>query len=286
MIHIGMDPTIFTLGPFQLTWHSFFAFLGVVLAIYLAGRWARNSPGVNQDMVYATAVWALIGGIVGARFVHVIDHWSFYTSNPAEILAIYKGGIALYGAILGAFVGGAAYAYLNKFPVGKLADLAAPVVLLAQGVGRIGDIINGEHCSVGTTMPWGFVYTHPNSEAFASCYNTVRAATPSTHPAVAYELIWDLLAFAVLWRLRGRLQPDGMLFALYLALYSTGRFFISFFRTDKVWVIGLQEAQLIAVLVLAVTVPLLAYRASFIRREVVPEAPSPRSPRRRRQPRR
>ena len=265
MIHVGMDPSIFVMGPFQVTWHSFFAFLGVIVGVYLAGRWAKYFQGIDQDIVYGTAVWVVIGGILGARLVHVVDHWRFYAAYPMEILAVWNGGIALYGAIIGAFLAGAAYAYMNKLPLGRLADLAAPAALLGQAIGRIGDIINGEHCSVATTMPWGIVYTHPNSDAFG-CYANLRASTPSTHPAVAYELIWDLLACVVVWSLRDRIQPDGMLFTVYLVLYSTGRFFISFFRTDKVWLVGLQEAQLIAILILLVTVPLLAYKATFVRR--------------------
>jgi len=283
MIHIGLNPDIFTLGPFQLTWHGFFAFVGVAVAVYLAGRWAKRSPGLNMDMVYSTAVWTIIGGILGARLIHVLDHWRYYLDNPAQLPALWNGGIALYGAIIGGFAGGVAYAYLNKFPIGKVVDLAAPAALLAQAIGRIGDIINGEHCATGTTLPWGVVYTHPDSPAFG-CFANVRATTPSTHPAVVYELLWDLLAFGVVWKLRGRLQPDGMLFVFYLALYAFGRFFISFFRTDKVWVVGLQQAQLISVAVLLITISVLAYRVSWATASGARPTPPPRSARRRRQP--
>jgi prolipoprotein diacylglyceryltransferase len=146
-----------------------------------------------------------------------------------------------------------------SFTVGALADVSAPAVILAMAVGRIGDIINGEHVSKSTTMPWGFVYTNP-----ASPTNQQWGVTP-THPTMVYEMLWDLAVFGVLWLLRGRIRPPGILFAIMLAGYSIGRFFISFLRIDKVWLSGLNEAQLISLVVLAIMVPLLAYRAQLVR---------------------
>ncbi|MBI2856321.1 MAG: prolipoprotein diacylglyceryl transferase [Chloroflexi bacterium] len=257
MIHIGMDPNMVEFGTFVLTWHGFFAFVAVVVAVVLVARWARGE-GIIGDVVYSTAVWAIIGGIVGARLVHVIDRWDVYSDNPGEIIAVWGGGIALFGAILGGFVGGAIYAHFQRYPIGRLADVTAPAMLVAQTIGRIGDIINGEHVSETTRLSWGFVYTHPDSLS-----NQVYGLQAS-HPAVVYEMIWNMLVLGVIWWLRGRIKPDGMLFALYLALYSFGRFFITFLREDKTWFAGLQEAHLIALVVMAVTIPLLVYRAHLV----------------------
>ncbi|MBF8268121.1 MAG: hypothetical protein HW388_1629 [Dehalococcoidia bacterium] len=257
MIHIGMDPNIIEKWGLVLSWHGLFSFIAVVVAVVLVARWARRE-GMVADVVYSTATWAIIGGIVGARAFHVIDRWDYYVDNPGDILAIWNGGIALFGAILGGFAGGVAYAKLSKYPVGKLADLAAPAVLVGQFIGRIGDIINGEHIAKPTSFSWGFVYTHPDSLS-----NQVWGLAAS-HPVAAYEMIWDVLVLGALWWLRSRIKPDGMLFVLYLAFYSFGRFFISFLRMDKVWFAGLQEAHVIAILVLAVTVPLLVYRGRWM----------------------
>jgi len=259
MIHIGMNPNLIDVGRFVLTWHGFFAFVAVVVAVALVARWAQRA-GIVGDVVYSTAIWAIIGGILGARAVHIIDRWDFYSDNPGEILAIWRGGIALYGAILGGFAGGAIYARLSKYPIGRLADLTAPALLIAQTIGRIGDIINGEHISKATDLSWGFVYTHPDSLS-----NQVHGLLAS-HPAVVYEMIWNMMVLGVVWWLWGRIKPDGMLFALYLGLYSFGRFFITFLREDKIWVVGLQEAHLIAIVVIVVAVPLLAYRGRLVRR--------------------
>ena len=259
MIQIGMDPNMIDVGGFLLTWHGFFAFVGVVVAVVLVARWAPRQ-GIVSDVVYSTAIWAIIGGIVGARIVHVVDEWDTYSPNPWEIIAIWRGGIALFGAILGGFVGGAIYARVQGYPIGRLADLTAPALLIAQTIGRVGDIINGEHLSKLTDLSWGFVYTHPDSLSNQWYGLTAR------HPVVVYEMIWNMMVLGVIWWLWGRIKPDGMLFALYLGLYSFGRFFISFLRNDPIWFAGLQEAHLIAIVIVVAIVPLLAYRGRLVSR--------------------
>lgn len=259
MIHIGMDPNIAQLGTFTLAWHGFFAFVAVVVAVFLVARWAKQN-NIIEDVVYSTAIWAIIGGILGARIVHVIDWWDYYGQNLVDIVAIWNGGIALFGAILGGFLSGAIYARLQGYPIGKLADLTAPALLIAQSIGRIGDIINGEHISKSTNFSWGFVYTHPDSLS-----NQVHGLSAS-HPVILYEIAWNMICLALIWSLRGRLKPDGMLFALYLSVYSLGRFFVSFLRQDKTWFAGLQEAHIISIIIVAIALPLLVYRARVVER--------------------
>ncbi|MBI2935626.1 MAG: prolipoprotein diacylglyceryl transferase, partial [Chloroflexi bacterium] len=251
-----------------ISWHGFLSFVAVALAIYLVAYWA-SKEGIPTDPIYTTAVYAIIGGIVGARLFHVIDEWRFYLDNPGQIIAIWTGGIAIWGAVLGGLAGGLIGARLQKLPIGKVADLAGMAMILAMAVGRIGDIINGEHVSRFTNMPWGFVWSNPASPTF-QVYGLA-----STHPVVVYEMIWDLILFWLLYRyLWKRLKPDGMVYVAFLAFYAFGRFFISFYRLDREWIAGLTEAQLISIGVMLVTVPLLAYRARFEPREPV----APRSP--------
>ena len=253
MIEINIAPNMFDIGSLTLSWHGFFIFVAVSMAVFLAARWGRRL-GILPDVVYSTAIWAIIGGIVGARIVHVVDEWAFYSDNPGQIFAIWQGGIGLWGAILGGFFGGAIYAWISKFPIGKLADATAPALLIAQTTGRIGDIINGEHFAKSTSLPWGLEYGNTGSPSFALA---------AQHPAIVYLMIWNMIALGILWQFRGRLRPDGMVFVLYLALYAVGRFAIQFARRDDVWVAGLQEAHFIALIVLAVTVPLLIFKAKL-----------------------
>lgn len=279
-ITIGISPNIFEFGGMVLSWHGFLTFVAVAVAVYLVARWGTKE-GLVADAIYSVSVWAIIGGIVGARLVHVIDFWEIYQTNPISILYIWNGGIAIYGAILGGFIGGSLYILIrnsnwflrlwgryfrfagepDKAPlpeIGRLADIAAPALFIGMAIGRVGDIINGEHFARATDLPWGVIYTHPLSPSFIE-------SRPASHPAVAYEMLFDLALVGVLWPLRHRLRPHGMLFTLYLALYSMGRFFLSFLREDKAYFLGLQEAQFIALGVMLITIPLLVYKAQFVR---------------------
>lgn len=258
MIEIPIEPNIVAMaGQFVLSWHGLFSFVAVAVAVFLVGRWAPTR-GVLPDDIYSIAIWAIIGGIIGARIVHVVDNWEFYQNSPDRIIAIWAGGIGLWGGILGGFLAGAAYALIRKHPVGLIADLAAPAVLLAQTIGRVGDIVNGEHCAKAWDFALAFIWTSDAADA-SRCANGVGVAV---QPVIAYEMIWNALALVLIWNLRNRLRPDGMLFALYLALYALGRFGITFFREDRVWGdFGMQEAHYIALLVLIITVPLLIIKA-------------------------
>ncbi len=251
MIKIGMDAFLFTLGPLALSWHSLFMVVGLAVGVWLPARRAAKA-GLSVDTLYSLALWAIPGGILGARLVHVIDYWDFYAANPTIIFAFWRGGLAIWGGILGGTLAVVIFNRVRSFPLARYADLLAPGLILAQAIGRIGDIINGEHLSTPTGLPWGVVYTHPGSLSYG---------LPPTHPAVAYELLMDLFIFGALWKLRGRLQPDGSLFLLYLILYSVGRFFLSFLRLDSntVW-LSLNQPQWICLLVLVSAVPFMVWR--------------------------
>lgn len=282
-ISIGINPNLIDGGGLALSWHGFMTFAAVAVAVFLVVRWGSRE-GLNADAIYAVAFWGILGGVVGARLLHVIDAWSYYENDPVRIVYVWSGGVTVYGAILGGFVFAAAYMIIRnsefsleawrryfrflgepvKAPlpsVGRLADITAPAMLVAQAIGRVGDVINGEHCAKFTSLPWGVVYTHPERQSLA-CEQSFGPGP--THPAVAYELLMDVAILAALWPLRKRLHPPGMFFALYLATYSVGRFGLSFLRVEYSQYGPLNEAQIIALLVLVVTVPLLMYKAQLL----------------------
>ena len=279
-ISIGINPNLIEIGTFILSWHGVMTFVAVATAVFLVVRWGGRD-GMIVDSVYSVAVWAIIGGVIGARILHVIDFWNeVYKDDLGSIFTVWSGGIAIYGAIVGGFVGGALYIMIRNsdwflamwrkvFPfmgeahranlpgIGRLADITVPALLLAMAIGRVGDIINGEHFSKVTDLPWGIIYTHANSPGIFR---------PPTHPAVAYELLFDLVLLAAIWPLRDRIRPHGMYFALYLATYSIGRFFLSFMREEFNEYFGaLNEAQVVAIIVVIVTVPLLVWKAQLVR---------------------
>ena len=279
-ISIGINPNLIDVGNFILSWHGVMTFIAGAVAVWLVARWGAKE-GMIVDSIYSVSVWAIIGGVVGARALHVIDFWDeVYKHDFVSVFLVWSGGIAIYGAILGGFAGGALYIIVRNsewflslwrtiFPfmgeahranlpsIGRLADITAPALLIAQAIGRIGDMINGDHYAKMTDLPWGVIYTHPDSPGIFR---------PPTHPAVGYELLFDLVLLAAIWPLRDRLRPNGMFFTLYLATYSIGRFFLSFLREEFNEYFGaLNEAQVVAILVVIVTVPLLVRKAQLVR---------------------
>ena len=267
MIHIGMNPNFFTAGSFTMSWHGLFTGLAVLVAVILSVRLAKEKAIVIED-VYSITLWGVIGGIIGARLFHVIDKWStIYQYDPKQILYFWEGGLSLYGALVGGFVFGITYAAIRKLPLGKVADLAAPGMVLGQAIGRIGCLINGDAYGTPTSLPWGVLYTNPDAAATAGPW--VNGQLVAGHPVPAYEIIWDLLILALLLRLRKRLKHNWMLFLIYASLYSVGRFGFSFVRGDEDAVLGpLHQAQVISLIIIVVTVPLLIWLA----RRPVPKA--------------
>jgi len=266
----------------QITWHGFFTAVGTLVGIWLAVRWAVKA-GYTEDDTFSVAMWGVVGAIIGARLFHVIDQWDLYSRDPLMILRINEGGLAIYGTIVGGPIAGALYAWHRKLNVPRLADVAAPPLIMGMAIGRIGDIINGEHHGVGADgFPLAFVYTNPA---------TLGELNKPVHLAVGYEMLLDLAIFCVLvWmargfirdrrgRLRFNWQPryprDGMLFWTYLALYSFGRFFVQFYRVDTPFALGLSQAQLLSVLTGMVAVWFLVYLSNRARKLGPSPAPVP-----------
>ena len=260
MIHIGINPDIATIGSLTIGWHGILMFIGIVVGVLLTLYLARRA-GFTDDIIYTASIWAVVFGLIGARISHILDHLSDYRGNPGEIIAVWNGGLGWYGALIGGILAVVVYSRIRKFSLARFADAAAPGIILGLAIGRIGCTINGDAAGTPTSLPWGFVYTNPNSFAPLGI---------ATHPYPVYEIIWDLMVFGLLWRLKDRIKPDGSLFLVMIATYSFGRFFLSFLK-DEVPVLGpLHESHLISIALFVIAVALLAYRKV---RLVKPEPP-------------
>ncbi len=214
----------------------------------------KKGAKISYDTLFTAALVGIPSGIVFSRLLHVIDLWDYYSQNPGQIIG--GAGLSAYGAILGAALGVWVYSQVSKFKFGYLADVAAPAIILAQAIGRVGCTINGCCYGTPTSLPWAIVYTHPDSLAPLGV---------ATHPTTVYELIYNLIVFGVLLKLRGRFKPDGSLFLIYLSLYSLWRLGTDFWRDGTPFFFGLHQAQVIAIIVLAITIPLLALRTRWVR---------------------
>jgi phosphatidylglycerol---prolipoprotein diacylglyceryl transferase len=234
-IIVDVDPVIVQMGHFSLRWYGLFVGLAIVTAFLIARREGMRR-GISEDAIFNVGTWGVLGGVVGARLLHVVDHWPGYAANPVSILAIQDGGLAIYGAILGGVAAGSFCAHRQGLSVPKIADAAAPALVMAQAIGRIGCLFNGDALGSPTSLPWGIAYVNPAAMA--------PSLGVAYHPTPAYEMLGDLLIFALLWKLRGRVRTDGVIFLAYLALYSTLKFTVSFARQEAIFFAGLQEAQL------------------------------------------
>jgi phosphatidylglycerol:prolipoprotein diacylglycerol transferase len=252
MIQIPFDPEIH-FGPFGLAWHGVFTAVGIFFGVWLPIRLVRGR--VSEEAAWSVATWGVVGGIVGARLLHVADRWDFYSEHLDQILYIWTGGIAVWGAAIGGVLGGLIAAIRRgDVPIGATADAAASGLSLGFAVGRIGDIINGEHhaiaCDAGPGICVG--YTHPL---------TLGQPGP-VHLVVAYDMFWDLLGVAlVLFLLRTQLArpPQGRIFWVWVLWYAIGRFALGFLRIgDPTPIAGLRQDQLVSVVAALVAIPAFA----------------------------
>ena len=212
--------------------------------------------GVPHD-IYALFLWGIIGGYIGGRLAHVIDYWEHYAANPRELIGF--AGLALYGTIIGILVAVWIYMRVRRVPFSSLAGMGEAIAIgapVAQAIGRVGCIING--CCFGKPSPF---QSFPGAVIY-----TARDSIPREYwgvplyPAQIYFLLWNLIVIAILWRLRGRLRPQGSLFFLYLCLYAAGDFGLRFFRIGDPFLLGLHHGQVIGLAILVVAVPWLIIR--------------------------
>lgn len=253
MLTINLDPVLVHLGSLALSWYGLAVAAGIAAGVGITIREAARRD-LPPGPIFDVAAWAVVGGFIGGRLLHVVDRWPEYAANPGAILAVQNGGLAILGAVLGGTLTGAFGAWRAGLPVRCLSDAAAPGVVLGQAIGRLGCLVTGDALGPATDGTWGIVYTHPGSSA--------PILGVAYQPTFAYEMAWDLAVFSVLWVVRERLRGDGYLFGLYLALYGFGKFVLTFLRTETVWLVGLQEAQLLAVATMAVAAAWAFWRPS------------------------
>jgi phosphatidylglycerol:prolipoprotein diacylglycerol transferase len=212
---------------------------------------------VKDDRIYPFAIAVVLGGLVGARVAHVLDNWNVYAPRPLDVLAFWNGGIGTTGAPIGSSIAGFIAARRLRLPLGFMFDISVIGIALGEAIGRIGDVINGEHHATACSgLSWCVRYTHP----------ATLGQTDYVQPVAAYDGLIMLAIFVVLllyWRrVRGR-PPEGRVYWAYLLLFGGFRFLTSFMRLDPLFVDGLQEAQLLGLIYAVsavVMLPLLTAR--------------------------
>ncbi len=246
-----IDPVAFQFFSFKIYWYAIIiniAFIaGIIMACYLARK-----EGFPTDHILNLVIVIIPAAIIGARIYYVLFNWTYYSLNPGEIAAIWHGGLAIHGGLLGGTL--AALVYIRKkglFP-GQIADLMAPGVILGQAVGRWGNFINQE------------AHGGPASAEFMSRFPSFISEQMYIegqyyHPTFLYESGWNLLVFIILMVFRSRRRFSGEVALWYLALYSLGRFFIEAMRTDSLMIGTLKTAQLVSIGLILISSAIVVY---------------------------
>ncbi|MFS0577213.1 prolipoprotein diacylglyceryl transferase [Sporosarcina sp. 179-K 3D1 HS] len=252
---LEINPVAFSLGPFPVRWYGILIVSGIVLA-YLVVQREMVKRGMHKDFLTDLLIWAVPISILCARIYYVVFSWDYYKDHPGQIIQIWEGGIAIHGALIGAFL--TTYFYTKKRGVSfwKVVDIAAPGLLIGQIIGRWGNFINQE------------AYGGPVSERFLETtiipdwimkQMTVEGVTH--HPTFLYESMWNVVGLIILILLRRVNLKRGEMFLFYLVWYSFGRFFIEGMRTDSLYVIGeLRAAQLVSVIAIVIAIILFITR--------------------------
>ena len=249
LIKIGIDPVLVTIGGLKIHWYGIMIAIGLYVAIQVALREATRR-GISRDQLMNVALLAAVLGIIGGRLYYVVqNNPSFYVHHPTEIIAVWQGGMAFFGAMAGGALAVAISSWRWHIPFWNLLDVGAIGMTIGQAIGRIGNIINGDIVGYKTNG-WGFEYTNPH---------TFGPLNVPVQPASLYELLISLALFVLLWNLRTRVHPAGMLAMIYIVLYSVSQFFIFFLRDNIVILGGLKQAQVTSLVVIALSLPVIAY---------------------------
>lgn len=269
-------PILVEIGPITIRWYGLLiasaVLIGITLSQYLAKR--RH---VDPDLLGDLVIWLIIGAIPAARLYYVLFEWSRYAQNPERIIAIWEGGIAIHGAIIGGTIAALIFARLKHISFWQLADLVAPSLILGQAIGRWGNFFNSEAFGDPTNLPWK-LYIPPAQRP------PQFANFDYFHPTFLYESLWNLMVFGLLLTLffRGlkgkpRLKT-GTLFLVYLVAYSLGRVWIEGLRTDSLMLGPLRMAQVVSLVGIGLGLAGLAWLYGYKRSlpDVAPVQPEER----------
>ena len=241
-----MYPVLIQLGTFELRSYGIIVALSFFLGLWLSTKEAKRrglDPGLVQDF----ALYALAGGIIGARLYFVLfSKPSYFLQNPWEIVAIWHGGIGIIGALLGGLVTALWYCRRKKLSFWRFADTLAPGVALGQAAGVIACLLNGDSYGKPTDLAWAITYTDP------------RAMAPLNvplHPVEIYEMAIYLLVFLIVWQTRKKYQTNGFAFLTYLAGYGAARVSVEFFRgSPAIFAWDIPAAQVFGVALILISI--------------------------------
>lgn len=272
------SPTINYLefGPIQIRFYALFIILGIAIAVYLTERRLRRI-GHPSGIAIDVAIWAVPLGMIAARIYHVATHPTDYFYSGANLLRVFyiwEGGIAIFGAVIGGLIGIWIVSRRAGLSFLTILDALAPGMLIAQGVGRIGNYFNQELYGAPTDLPWGLLIGSSN----AAFPDGVPAGT-AFHPLFLYELIWNVVGALLILNI-GRVTStsrvsklgSGSALGIYLAWYGLGRAWLEMLRFDptELLILGVKFNTLTAAAAFLVGVG-ITWRAVVVHRRAEEE---------------
>jgi phosphatidylglycerol:prolipoprotein diacylglycerol transferase len=216
-----MYPVLVQIGTFEFRSYGVFVALAFLLGLWFSTKEAKRR-GLDPELIADFGVYALVGGIVGARLYFVVfSDPAYFLRKPWEILAVWHGGLGILGALFGGFLTALWYCRRKKISIWRFADTLAPGVALGQAAGVIACLLNGDSFGKPAEVAWAITYTDP------------RAMAPLNvplHPVELYEMAAYFLVFLLLWQTRRKFSTEGFAFLTYLVGYGAARLAVEFFR--------------------------------------------------------
>ncbi|MCL6471626.1 MAG: prolipoprotein diacylglyceryl transferase [Firmicutes bacterium] len=236
-----MLPILFKIGSVTIHTYGVAIAVAFLFSIFLIRSEAKRK-GFYPDLAYDIVLFAMIGGIIGARLVYVVDHWRDFAVNPAQVFAIWQGGLVFYGGLIGGALAVLIFVRQRRLSIGRVADMVAPSLAFGSAIGRLGCFANG--CCYGkeTSLPWGVTFTNSESSA--------RPLGIPLHPTQLYEFTYNLIILGILLWARSRIKSDGLLFWIYISMYGFSRFIVEFFRTNPTFALGMSASQIFSIIML------------------------------------
>ena len=250
----------FELGPITVYWYGLLIGMGVVVGYLIATR-ETEKRGLPKDTFTDLLIWALPIAIISARIYYVIFRWEHYVDNPLKAFAIWEGGLAIHGGLIGGVATAIVFARRRGISFWKILDIAAPSIIIAQAIGRWGNFMNQEVYGGPVTREFLESLMLPQFVINQMYINDPIHGLGYYHPTFLYESIWNILGFALLLWLRRVNLKEGEIFLSYVIWYSVGRFFIEGMRLDNL-MIGdfLRTAQIVSIILIVGAVIIWIYR--------------------------
>ena len=245
-IMLHADSVACTIGSKEIYWYGIIIGIGFFIAIIAAVILAKKY-GISPDTIYDIALYGTPSAIVCARIYYVAFNWESYADNFAEIYKIWHGGIAIYGAIIGAVISTVIYCRIKKQNLPLICDIGAVGLLIGQIFGRWGNFFNQEAFGTNTSSVFGMtgnVIKERLAEMAAEGANV--DVNMCVHPTFLYESMWNVLVLITVLILFKRRRFDGQVFLTYISLYGLGRFFVEGLRTDSLYFLNFRVSQLVA----------------------------------------